>query len=138
MFSKCVDNTVGKAEIAIMSSAPFPTAFSKDLKCRIVKTRACLGKGLKGFLDNSLCTFCHNHPFLFFNRVSTKPNSVDLLNLDFFGSSASTPTGGGYNLPSPMSPMSDGSSVFNSDTSAVNTSLSSASKYCSMVFSILS
>ena len=33
-------NTVGKEEIA-----PFPTVFSKDLYCKQVKTRACLGKG---------------------------------------------------------------------------------------------
>ena len=25
--------------------SPFPTAFSKDMYCRHVKTRACLGKG---------------------------------------------------------------------------------------------
>ena len=36
-FSKKVGNTVGKAEI--------PTVFSKDLFCRHIKTRACLGKG---------------------------------------------------------------------------------------------
>ena len=41
-FSKRVENTVGKGEIAI---SPFPTVFSKDLYCRHVKTRACLGKG---------------------------------------------------------------------------------------------
>ncbi|XP_069127305.1 F-BAR domain only protein 2-like isoform X4 [Argopecten irradians] len=39
---------------------------------------------------------------------SLKPAGLDLLNLDFFASSsASTPTGGGYNLPSPLSPMAD-------------------------------
>ena len=27
--------------------SPFPTVFSKDLKCRHVKTRACLGKGAR-------------------------------------------------------------------------------------------
>ena len=39
-FSQWVENTVGKGEIA-----PFPTEFSKDLYCRHIKTRACLGKG---------------------------------------------------------------------------------------------
>ena len=38
-FSKWVENTVGKVEIA-----RFPTVFSKELYCRHVKTRACLGK----------------------------------------------------------------------------------------------
>ena len=38
-FSKWVENTVGKGEIA-----PFPTVFSKHLYCRHVKTRAYLGK----------------------------------------------------------------------------------------------
>ena len=59
--------------------------------------------------------------------MNSKP-SADLLNLDFFGSTASTPTGGGYMLPSPMSPMSDG--AINSDTSTTyNTTQSSSSKY---------
>ena len=40
-FSKLVENTVGKGEIAPAIS-PFPTAFSKDLYCRYIKTRACL------------------------------------------------------------------------------------------------
>ena len=39
-LSKQVENTVGKGEIA-----PFPIVFLKDLYCRHVKTRACLGKG---------------------------------------------------------------------------------------------
>ena len=38
-FFKWIENSVGKAEIA-----PIPTVFSKDLYCRHVKTRACLGK----------------------------------------------------------------------------------------------
>lgn len=38
---------------------------------------------------------------------SRPSQNLDLLNLDFFGSTASTPTGGGYNLPSPLSPMAD-------------------------------
>ncbi|XP_053394008.1 F-BAR domain only protein 2-like isoform X3 [Mercenaria mercenaria] len=51
--------------------------------------------------------------------VVTSKSGVDLLNIDIFASSASTPTGG-YQLPSPLSPMSDG--VFNSDTSAITSS----------------
>ena len=39
-FSERVENTVGKGEIS-----PFPTVFSKGLYCRLIKTRACLGKG---------------------------------------------------------------------------------------------
>ena len=42
--SKRVENTVGKGKIA-QAISPFPTVFSKDLYCRHVKTRACLGKG---------------------------------------------------------------------------------------------
>ena len=45
-FSKWVENTVGKGEIARYEQFRFfPTVFSKDLSCRHVKTRACLGKG---------------------------------------------------------------------------------------------
>ena len=57
-------------------------------------------------LYNSSITFVH------FSAPSKSTD--DLLGLNFFGSSASTPTGGGYNLPSPMSPMSDGA-IPNSD-----------------------
>ena len=39
--SKWVENTVGKGQAIY----PFLTVFSKDLYCRHVKTRACLGKG---------------------------------------------------------------------------------------------
>ncbi|KAL4236259.1 hypothetical protein ACF0H5_004646 [Mactra antiquata] len=52
--------------------------------------------------------------------VVTSKSNVDLLNIDIFASSASTPTGGGYQLPSPLSPMSD-VSVFN-DISAITSS----------------
>ena len=46
MFSKRVENTVGKGEIARNEQFLFfPIVFSKDLYCRQVKTRACLGKG---------------------------------------------------------------------------------------------
>ena len=41
-FAKCVENNVGKGEAIY----PFPTLFSKDLHCRHLRTRACLGKGL--------------------------------------------------------------------------------------------
>ena len=45
-FSKWVENTAGKGEIARYEQfCPFPTVFSKDFYCRHVKTRACLGKG---------------------------------------------------------------------------------------------
>ena len=43
---KRVENTVGKGEIAHHEQfLLFPQRFSKDLYCRHVKTRACLGKG---------------------------------------------------------------------------------------------
>ena len=32
-------------ETLLQAISPFPTVFSKDLYCRHVKTRACLGKG---------------------------------------------------------------------------------------------
>ena len=45
-FSKRVENTVGKGEIACNKQfLLFPTVFSKDLYCRHVKTRAYLEKG---------------------------------------------------------------------------------------------
>ena len=45
-FSKWVEETVGKGEIARYEQfLLFPTVFSKYLYCRHVKTRACLGKG---------------------------------------------------------------------------------------------
>ena len=37
-LSKQIENT-------LQVISPFPTVFSKDLYCRHVKTRACLGKG---------------------------------------------------------------------------------------------
>ena len=41
-----VENTAGKCEIARYEQfLLFPQLFSKDLYCRHVKTRACLGKG---------------------------------------------------------------------------------------------
>ena len=45
-FSKRVENTVGNGEIgSLLAISPFPILFSKDLYCRHVITRACLGKG---------------------------------------------------------------------------------------------
>ena len=48
-LSKWIENTVGKGEIAhyeqFLLFPQFPTVFSKDLYCRQVKTRHCLGKG---------------------------------------------------------------------------------------------
>ena len=45
-FSKRVENTVNKGETACYMHFPlFPSVFSKDLHCRHIKTRACLGKG---------------------------------------------------------------------------------------------
>ena len=43
---KQVENTAGKGEIAryAVSNSPFPTLFSKDLYCRHLKTRVCLGE----------------------------------------------------------------------------------------------
>ena len=44
-LSKWVENTEGKEEIARYEQfLLFPTVFSKDMYCRHVKTRACLGK----------------------------------------------------------------------------------------------
>ena len=44
-LSKRVENTVGKGEIARYEQFLLFPVFSKDLYCRHVKTRACLGKG---------------------------------------------------------------------------------------------
>ena len=45
-FSKWVEKHGGKRRnCSLRSISPFPTVFSKDLYCRHVKTRACLGKG---------------------------------------------------------------------------------------------
>ena len=71
-FSKWVESTVGKGEIAWYKQfLLFPIVFSKDLLHRHVKTRACLGKGWKGpvclahkFLWKILeyiCIFIMNH-----------------------------------------------------------------------------
>ena len=44
-FSRRVENTVGKGEIARYEQFILFPVFSKDLYCRHVKTRACFGKG---------------------------------------------------------------------------------------------
>ena len=47
VFFKRVENTVGKGRIADYEQFQlFPQCFQKDLNCRHLKTRACLGKGL--------------------------------------------------------------------------------------------
>ena len=42
---KPVGNTVGKGEIVCLEKFLLFPVFSKDLYCRHVKTRACLGRG---------------------------------------------------------------------------------------------
>ena len=44
-LSKRVENTVGKGEISHYEQFLLFPVFSKDLYCRQVKTRGCLGKG---------------------------------------------------------------------------------------------
>ena len=45
-YKKKIENTVGKRRnCSLRAISPFPTVFSKDLKYRQIKTRACLGKG---------------------------------------------------------------------------------------------
>ena len=46
-FSKRVENTGKRRYCSLRAISPFPTAFSKNLYCRHVKTRACSGKGKK-------------------------------------------------------------------------------------------
>ena len=55
-FSKRVENTVGKVEIACLRAvSPFPTVFSKDFYCRHVKTRVCLGNALTHTYQPAQC-----------------------------------------------------------------------------------
>ena len=42
---------------SLRAISPFPTVFSKDLYCRHVKTRACLGKGLIDFQNFSFRSY---------------------------------------------------------------------------------
>ena len=42
---------------SLRAISPFPTAFSEDLYCRHVKTRACLGKGWEKMLITSISPF---------------------------------------------------------------------------------
>ena len=42
--SKTEENSGKSRNCSLQALSPFPTAFSKDLNCRQVKTRACLGK----------------------------------------------------------------------------------------------
>ncbi|KAK3583214.1 hypothetical protein CHS0354_015379 [Potamilus streckersoni] len=60
------------------------------------------------------------------DTLDPKP-SQDLMNLDFFASSASTPTGVGYNLPSPLSPQADGFLSYSETSKNNSTSLISSS-----------
>ena len=54
-FSKRVENTLGKGEIARYEQfLLFPSVFSEGLYCRHVKTRACLAEGLNMSLTVAL------------------------------------------------------------------------------------
>ena len=44
-LSETIENTVGKEEIACYEQFLLFPVFSKDLNCRHLKARACLGKG---------------------------------------------------------------------------------------------
>ena len=64
---------------SLRAISPFPMVFSKDLPCRRVKTRACLGKGWKYFLHKnqilSLITCMCYHPVFFrFCYKDTQPS----------------------------------------------------------------
>ena len=51
-FSKWVENTVGKGEIAESRTiSPFPTVFSKDLYCRHVKKPGLVWQRVKAFFN---------------------------------------------------------------------------------------
>ena len=44
-FFKSIENDVGKIINCLLQAiSPFPTVFSKDLSCRNIKSRACLGQ----------------------------------------------------------------------------------------------
>ena len=53
-FSRWVENTVGKGEIARYEQFLLSPQCFQDSYCRHVKTRACLGKGQVGWGQNSL------------------------------------------------------------------------------------
>ena len=54
-FQKRLENTVGKGKIACYEQfVLFPTVFLKDLYCRYVKTRACLGRVYKGSANKAV------------------------------------------------------------------------------------
>ena len=44
-FFKWTENCGKRRNCSLRANSPFPMVFSKDLHCRQVKTRACLGKG---------------------------------------------------------------------------------------------
>ena len=57
-FSKQVENTVGKGEIALVEQFLLSPVFSIDLYCRHVKTRACLEKGLELCIRQFISFLC--------------------------------------------------------------------------------
>ena len=76
--------------------SPFPSVFSKDLYCRLVKTRACLGKGYKYFfaafdwtsLENRKLVFTHTQKY-FHPKSLTDYNLMPSVNAFFFSLSLS-------------------------------------------------
>ena len=53
---------------SLRAISPFPTVFSKDLHCRHVKTRACLGTGYIIFRLVKIQSHGKNHCLSFFNE----------------------------------------------------------------------
>ena len=52
--TKGAENCVGKEGTACLQAiCPFPTVFLKDLYCRHIKIRACLGKGKAPFYQSN-------------------------------------------------------------------------------------
>ena len=79
MFSKRVENTMEKRRnCSLRAISTFSTVFSKDLNCRYIKTRACLGK-------DYLLT-CHSRAWIFFPgqyRARSTCTHEPLLTLNF-------------------------------------------------------
>ena len=61
-FYKRVENCGKWRNCSFRAISPFPAVFSKDLYCKHVKTRACLGKGI-----NLLCQHLKHLPTTKFN-----------------------------------------------------------------------
>ena len=55
-FSNPEENTWKRRNCSLRAISPFPTVFSKDLYCRHVKTRACLGKSFNSLFLRVCCT----------------------------------------------------------------------------------